>query len=185
MRLADWKRIEHADGEYCSYRAPTVALLRRYLRMAADAGRIPSLMGREFFRTTHVAYSDQNFEDLVNFVIDVERCLETLPPQAQAVIVCVVFHEYSQDEAADRLGINLRTLNRRLADSIDLLSHVFLQRRMLVQIDDALRATAVRLRGSTARNCGIVPFRDFLLRCRGLPASVKKFVKSTKNQNVA
>jgi len=33
-----------------AYRGRTMALLRRYFRMSLDIGRLPSVLGREFFR---------------------------------------------------------------------------------------------------------------------------------------
>jgi hypothetical protein len=32
------------------YRARTVTMLRRYMRYSIETGRVPSLLGREFFR---------------------------------------------------------------------------------------------------------------------------------------
>jgi hypothetical protein len=39
------------------YRRRTVALLRRYARASVEVGRLPSLLGREFFRTRVTSYT--------------------------------------------------------------------------------------------------------------------------------
>jgi hypothetical protein len=58
------------------YRERTLALLRRYLRISIEVGRLPSLLGRELFRSKVTSYRMTNFEDAVIFVYDVERALD-------------------------------------------------------------------------------------------------------------
>src|ERR1700690_557358 len=53
------------------YRGRTVALLRRYLRFSLETGRLPSLVGREFFRAKVTYYTAATFEDRVIFLRDV------------------------------------------------------------------------------------------------------------------
>src|SRR3984885_4278345 len=60
------------------YRRYTEAILRRYLRMSLEAGRAPSLLGREMFRGQVTSYRVHSFEDVVIFVHDVETCLKKL-----------------------------------------------------------------------------------------------------------
>src|SRR5277367_2294179 len=59
-----------------SYRSRTMALLRRYARASVEVGRLPSLLGREFFRSRVTSYSMRNFEDTMVFVTDMEHTLE-------------------------------------------------------------------------------------------------------------
>jgi hypothetical protein len=40
-----------ANPEMWLYRERTIALLRRYLRISIEVGRLPSLLGRELFRS--------------------------------------------------------------------------------------------------------------------------------------
>jgi hypothetical protein len=49
------------------YRRRTVALLRRYGQASVEVGRVPSLLGREFFRSRVSSYTLRNFEDVVIF----------------------------------------------------------------------------------------------------------------------
>ena len=61
------------NAEMWLYRERTVALLRRYLRISIEVGRLPSLLGRELFRSKVTSYRMTSFEDGVIFVHDVER----------------------------------------------------------------------------------------------------------------
>src|SRR5271167_157391 len=60
------------------YRRRTVALLRRYARASVEVGRLPSLLGREFFRTRVTSYRMGSFEDIVIFVTDMEKAIDNL-----------------------------------------------------------------------------------------------------------
>jgi len=61
---------EERERERRIYRGRTVAMLRRYLRYSIEAGRLPSLLGSEFFRAKVTAYTVVTFEDRVIFVHD-------------------------------------------------------------------------------------------------------------------
>src|SRR5690349_8784709 len=66
------------DPDLWLYRERTVALLRRYLRISLEVGRLPSLLGRELFRSKVTSYRMSSFEDGVIFVHDVEHVLDQL-----------------------------------------------------------------------------------------------------------
>ena len=91
---------------------------------------MPSVLGKEFFRTQAKSYRLHSFEDTVIFVHDVERCLACLDEFSQQLIARTVLQEYSQTEAAV-LGCSRRTVSRRLADTLDELSAIFLGRELL------------------------------------------------------
>lgn len=118
-------------NEVCLYRAHTLGILRRYFRMSIELGRLPSLVGREFFRASVSSYRAASFEDLVIFVTDVEHSLEQLDEPAQRAIARVVFQEYTFDEAARNLDWPRRSLIRRYFSALDELSLVFLARHIL------------------------------------------------------
>ena len=82
--LEDWSLMGQAElpthSLFCEdemelglYRRRTVALLRRYFRASVEVGRLPSLLGREFFRSRVTSYTMRNFEDVVIFVTDMEQ----------------------------------------------------------------------------------------------------------------
>jgi hypothetical protein len=113
------------------YRAHTVGLLRRYFRMSIELGRLPSLVGREFFRASVSSYRAASFEDLIIFVTDVEHCVERLDEKSQLAIARVIFQEYTVEEAGRMLGCNERTIRIRLAGGLDRLAYIFLVCKLL------------------------------------------------------
>ncbi len=72
------RQEEDRERERRMYRGRTVGMLRRYLRYSIEAGRLPSMLGAEFFRAKVTAYTVVTFEDRVIFVHDMETCLERL-----------------------------------------------------------------------------------------------------------
>ena len=83
---------------------------------------MPSLLGREFFRTRVTSYRVGTFEDAVIFVHDVERSLEELEPFEKNLIARMVLQAYSQDEAARLLGCGRRTVARLFPETLDRVS---------------------------------------------------------------
>lgn len=107
------------------YRDRTVALLKRYARASVEVGRLPSLLGREFFRSRVTSYSMASFEDVVIFVHDVESALARLDSFHQRLIAMSVLEEYrpSGSRAANPEPLaNRRTRGARSARHS--LSHV-------------------------------------------------------------
>src|SRR5213595_4018319 len=84
------------DAEMWLYRHRTIAMLRRYLRISIEVGRLPSLLGRELFRSKVTSYRMTSFEDAVIFVYDVERALEQLDDFGKDLVAVVIFQDYSQ-----------------------------------------------------------------------------------------
>jgi len=119
------------------YRDRTVGLLRRYLRLSIEVGRMPSLLGREFFRTRVTSYRTSTFEDTVIFVHDVERSLELLDGFERRLLAKIVLQEYSQEEAGRLLGCGLRTVSRRYAETLDRVSEIFLEREILARLPES------------------------------------------------
>jgi hypothetical protein len=121
------------------YRSRTVTLLRRYLRFSLETGRLPSIVGREFFRAKVTSYTATTFEDRVIFVRDVEKSLERLEYWDQQLIACVIFQEHGQEQAARILHCNRKMVQRRLPQVFDLLSEDFLRVGLLVALPSARR----------------------------------------------
>jgi hypothetical protein len=109
------------------YRKRTVGLLRRYVRFSLETGRLPSLVGREFFRARMTAYTASTFEDRVIFVRDVEKCLNRLEYWDQQMIARIIMQEHSHERAACILHCSRSTVARRLPQVLDLLSEDFLR----------------------------------------------------------
>ncbi len=117
--------------ELAFYRKYTEGLLRRYLKMSMESGRAPSLLGREMFRGNVTHYRVQGFDDVVIFVHDVEKCLETLDEEQQFLIGRIALQEYTLNETAVMLGLHLWTVSRGYFDALDVLTEIFLERRLL------------------------------------------------------
>ncbi|HEX4154385.1 MAG TPA: hypothetical protein VHY48_02110 [Acidobacteriaceae bacterium] len=113
------------------YRKYTEAMLRRYLRTSMEAGRVPSLMGREMFRGQVTSYKVKSFEDAVIFCIDVERCLARLRRQDQQLIQRIALQNYTQGEAAPLVGLSLRQCVRAYGRAVDRLTEMFLEAGLL------------------------------------------------------
>ncbi|MFI5108857.1 MAG: ECF-type sigma factor [Terriglobales bacterium] len=110
-----------------AYRGRTIGLLRRYFQMSLDIGRLPSLLGREFFRARVTSYHVHSFEDVVILVHDVERCLERLDDFSRSLVARIVLQDYTWDETALLMGCSRRTVARRFPRTLDLLSEIFLE----------------------------------------------------------
>ena len=113
------------------YRKYTEALLRRYLQMTMEAGRVPSMLGRSVLGGRASSYRIHGFDDAVNFRLDVERCLQRLTSDEREIIRRVAIQEYTQAEAASLLGICLRTCVQRYGRSLDRLTGILLEVRLL------------------------------------------------------
>jgi len=133
-------RSDVEDPNLWLYRDRSIALLKRFVRLAVEIGRLPSLLGREFFRTRVTSYNTSTFEDSVIFVYDIERSLEKLDRFDQALIRTIVLEEYSQREAAKVLNCPLRTVERMFPEALDHLSEVFLEGGILIPLANHVAA---------------------------------------------
>lgn len=140
---ANWDEFEGYSALACSYhpdlwlyRDRTTALLWRYMRLAVEAGRLPSLLGREFFRARVSPYSAQTFENTVIFVHDVECCLHLLEAADKILIAMVAMEQYTQEETAESLRCTQRTIGRRYTEALDNLSEIFLKREILTALPE-------------------------------------------------
>ncbi len=117
--------------ELAFYRKYTEGMLRRYVKLSMEAGRAPSLLGREMFRGKVTSYRVHSFEDVVIFVHDVETCLKKLDEGQQHLIRRIALQEFTQQETAGLLGLSLRSVHRQYADALDELTEIFLERKLL------------------------------------------------------
>jgi hypothetical protein len=119
------------DPDIWLYRKKTTALLRRYMRWSLEAGRVPSLLGRELFRSKISVFTATTFEARVIFLHDIERCLDRLQGFDRQLIARVVLQEYDHEAAARMLRCTRRTLERRLPELLDELSDNLLRADLL------------------------------------------------------
>ncbi|MBV8049833.1 MAG: sigma-70 family RNA polymerase sigma factor [Acidobacteriaceae bacterium] len=123
-----------AQRDLWLYRERTTSLLWRYTRLAVELGRLPSLLGREFFRARVSRYDAQTFEDSVIFVHDVEACLDSLDAVDKIVIALLALEQYTQQEAARYLHCTQRTIVRHYGEALDRLTEIFLKREILISL---------------------------------------------------
>ena len=117
--------------ELAFYRKYTEALLRRYVQLTMEAGRVSSLMGRDVIGGRASSYRIHGFDDAVIFRLDVEKCLRQLQRPELEIIRRIAIQEYTQAEAAEFMGLSLRTAGTRYARSLDRLTEILLRTRLL------------------------------------------------------
>jgi len=130
------------DPDLWLYRERTMGILRRYQRLSIESGRLPSLLGREFFRTQVTTYHAGTFEDAVIFVHDVARGLAQLGAFEHKLIAKIALQDYTQNETARVLGCRRRTVGRRFPEALDQMTDIFLVAGLLVRlpVTDVARA---------------------------------------------
>ena len=131
--------LGEAEMELWPYRRRTAALLRRYARASVEVGRIPSLLGREFFRSRVSSYSMRNFEDVVIFVADMEQAIERLNAREKKLLAMNILEEYTIPEVARLVGCTQRTVERFLQDALDQLSRILLADGLMEKLPTATR----------------------------------------------
>ena len=136
--LVDSQSIEQSSWEERRerriYRGRTISMLRRYMRYSHETGRLPSLLGREFFRAKVTAYTVVTFEDRVIFVHDMETCLGKLDEFSRQLIARHILQEHDQAATARLLGCGERTVRRYVPIALDLLSEILLDVGLLERI---------------------------------------------------
>jgi len=118
---------EARERERRIYRGRTVAMLRKYMRYSMETGRLPSLLGREFFRAKVTSYTVVTFEDRVIFVHDMERCLEKLDEFSRQIIARHILQEHDQEATARLLQCTDRTVRTHVPIALDMLSEILLE----------------------------------------------------------
>jgi hypothetical protein len=114
------------DRERRMYRRRTVAMLRRYMKYSIETGRLPSVLGGEFFRAKVTSYTVVTFEDRVIFVHDMERCLDKLDEFSRQLIARHILQEHDREATARLLGCNEKTVRRLVPMALDQFSEILL-----------------------------------------------------------
>jgi DNA-directed RNA polymerase specialized sigma24 family protein len=138
LRPIDVRRIRDQRDETDStradalfFRSQTLAIIRHFFEIASQIGRLPSILGREFFRAQVSHHAIPSFEEQAVFVHDVERALGRLNDDDAGMIAMVGLFQYSLDEVAMILGRSRSGIAVRFADSVDLLAEMFLAAGLL------------------------------------------------------
>ena len=131
--------FDEGEADLWPYRRRTIALLRRYSRASVEVGRLPSLLGREFFRSRVTSYTMRNFEDVVIFVTDMEQAIGKLDALEKKLLAMNVLEEYTIPEVARLLGRNQRMVERLLQDALDQLSRILLAAGLMERLPSTTR----------------------------------------------
>jgi hypothetical protein len=118
-----------------AYRRRTVTKLRRYLRYSLETGRVPSLLGGEYFRTGVTSYSVVTFEDRVIFVHNMETCLQRLGNFSLQLIARYTLQEHDLPETARLLHCNEKTIRRAIPVVLDQLGEILLEVGLLEKMN--------------------------------------------------
>lgn len=132
---------EDRERERRTYRGRTVAMLRRYMRYSIETGRLPSLLGREFFRAKVTSYTVVTFEDRVIFVHDMEKCLERLDEFSRQLIARHILQEHDQAATGKLLHCTERSVRTYVPVVLDLLSEILLEVGLMERLD-SIRQTS-------------------------------------------
>lgn len=125
---------KHAGG-IAFYRRRTENVLRRYLRASMAVGRVPSIAADITLRGRMSSYQMKNFEDVVIFAIDVEKCLMVLGADALKLVVKIAIQEYLFQDVAAQIGSDVRTVAKSYGRALDRLTEEFLKRGLLAEGD--------------------------------------------------
>ncbi|HUO13627.1 MAG TPA: hypothetical protein VMX38_01475 [Verrucomicrobiae bacterium] len=121
------EEVREQERQRRIYRGRTISMLRRYLRYSIETGRLPSLLGREFFRSKVTSYSVATFEDRVIFVHDMESCLDRLDEFSRQLIARHILQEHDQEATARLLQCTGRTVRTYMPIVLDTLSEILLE----------------------------------------------------------
>jgi hypothetical protein len=117
------------------YRRRTVLMLRRYLKYSIETGRLPSVLGQEFFRAKVTSYSVVTFEGRVIFAHDMEKCLSRLDEFSRQLIARHILQEHDQLATARLLLCTERTVRRLTPMALDQLCEIMLNVGLMERID--------------------------------------------------
>lgn len=134
--VARYENVEpEQERERRIYRGRTVGLLRRYMSYSIETGRLPSVLGQEFFRAKVTSYNVVTFEDRVIFVHDMERCLEKLDGFSRELIARRVLQEHDRWATARLMQCNERTVRRLTPIALDILADILMDRGLLHRLE--------------------------------------------------
>lgn len=117
------------------YRKHTERMLRRYMYASMQVGRSPSILGDPVGRGWVSSRPVKTFEDAVIFVLDIEMCLAKLNSLDRQMLSRIVLQEYTQAEAAQLLGMSMRSISYKFPLALDRLTGWLLESEILVLPD--------------------------------------------------
>ena len=117
--------------EMLCFRGQTLAIMRHFFELSCQVGRLPSLLGREFFRAKVSHHSIPSFEEQAVFARNVELCLARLSDEDAEMIRLIGLYDFSRDEISEMLRCTKAWVHQHVAQAVDSLSEIFLQAGLL------------------------------------------------------
>jgi hypothetical protein len=114
------------------YRKHTESMLRRYLYASMLVGRAPSILDKPVARGWASSRPVRTFEEAVNFVLDIEKCLAQLGALDRCLLSRIVLQEYTVGEVSIMLRISVSTVAAKLSLAVDRLTEILLKADLLV-----------------------------------------------------
>ena len=157
--------------EMVCFRNQTLAMVRHYFELSSQVGRLPSLMGREFFRAKVSHHGIPSFEEHAVFVRDVELSIGKLNAEHQEIVTIAGLYHFSQDEIAAMLHISRAAVSEWFAEALDALAEIFLQAGLLSEEQPDRRQRQVMRTGAPKKGPRRV---EFAVDRGGLPDDIPK-----------
>lgn len=117
--------------EMVCFRGQTLAMVRHFFELSCQAGRLPSLLGREFFRAKVSHHAVPSFEEQIVFLRDMQLCLGRLREEDAQMITLAGFYDLSSDEVAELLRCSRWWVYDHFGRALDALSEIFLRAELL------------------------------------------------------
>jgi len=156
---ASEKPVEEIDPrpEMVCFRGQTLALVRHYVELSSQLGRLPSLMGREFFRARVSHHAIPSFEEQAVFVRDVELSIGKLSAEHQEIVMIAGLYNFTHDEIAGMLHISRSAVRTWFAEALDALSEIFLRAGILSEHrPDRRQRQVTGVHGKRTRSVGFI-----------------------------
>jgi DNA-directed RNA polymerase specialized sigma24 family protein len=127
---------EHAvafepEPETVCYRGQALAIVRHFFEMSCQLGRLPSILGREFFRAKVSHQAIPSFEDQALFAHDIRQSLAKLDEDEMRVLTLVGLYDMNLDEAAEILHWSGGYISQRFSEALSHLTQIFLDSGLL------------------------------------------------------
>jgi hypothetical protein len=140
-----------STGDLTFYRKQTLEVLARYLHTAMQLGRTPCILGKTVFRGRVTFRRMFTMEDMLIFVLDVEKCLKRLDRVSQSVVAHMALQDYTPAQTAWILHESERTVHRIYNEAMDRLSRHFLEIGFVVSPDEKLSRGAREIESNETR----------------------------------
>ena len=160
------------EADTICYRGQTLALVRHFFEISSQVGRLPSILGREFFRAKVSHERIPSFEDQALFVHDIENALGRLSEEQREIITVVGLYDVSHREAAAMLHCSEGWISRRFADAIAALTAIFLEIGLLNRNRPDRRQVQMKGRPLPAEVASLPPKKG-CVSVRRIPRSLK------------